>query len=442
MEGKILITKTFGLSQLIYNMQSYGFKDSDLKNTERILFKFIWSTNENQNGIDRISRAVLKNDYEYGGMKVTDVDCLNRAIKLRQFIRAHTANHIISSIQSLITGSNTIKQEYHKITDKEDICSSAQQTLNIITDHNREVYDTLTNDEFESDRNLINEVASLNLNTYLIRKGKMFIACILKQLTNNGVTTLAELIQANEYVKDSNQIKAIKLILGVIPKRLIEIAENYNEEINCDSENLKYILVAPNSRMAISTITVKQLQITLKVALKKIDVIDFNNKLGITNFEQGDILKFRNHCKNSKLRNIYHRLICRDFFTYARMYKYKMTDTDKCPRCSCTETINHLLWECTHARQIWKLYNKFISKLGNEQDSVKEYDNVYKVGSSPAIALVKIKVIQELIQIERPKNWNDEKMDSLVEELIRNERYIAKNKFLLGKFLLKWNLTN
>jgi hypothetical protein len=33
MEGKILITKTFGLSQLIYNMQSYGFKDSDLKNT-------------------------------------------------------------------------------------------------------------------------------------------------------------------------------------------------------------------------------------------------------------------------------------------------------------------------------------------------------------------------------------------------------------------------
>jgi hypothetical protein len=88
------------------------------------------------------------------------------------------------------------------------------------------------------------------------------------------------------------------------------------------------------------------------------------------------------------------------------------------------------------------LYNKFISKLGNEQDSVKEYDNVYKVGSSPAIALVKIKVIQELIQIERPKNWNDEKMDSLVEELICNERYIAKNKFLLGKFLLKWNLTN
>jgi hypothetical protein len=142
-------------------------------------------------------------------MKVTDVDCLNRAIKLRQFIRAHKANHIISSIQSLITGSNTIKQEYHKITDKEDICSSAQQTLNIIIDHNREVYNTLTNDEFESARNLINEVSSLNLNTYLIRKGKMFIACILKQLTNNGITTLAELIQANEYVKDSNQIKAI-----------------------------------------------------------------------------------------------------------------------------------------------------------------------------------------------------------------------------------------
>jgi hypothetical protein len=86
------------------------------------------------------------------------------------------------------------------------------------------------------------------------------------------------------------------------------------------------------------------------------------------------------------------------------------------------------------------LYNNFANKLGNEQDSVKQYDNVYKVGTSPAIALVKIKVIQELIQIERPKNWNEEKMDHLVEELISNERYIAKQKFSLVKFLLKWKL--
>ncbi len=54
MEGKVLIVKTFGLSQIIYNMQSYGFNDAELITIERIIFKFLWSTKDNQNGIDRI----------------------------------------------------------------------------------------------------------------------------------------------------------------------------------------------------------------------------------------------------------------------------------------------------------------------------------------------------------------------------------------------------
>ena len=55
-----------------------------MKSIERIIFKFIWSTSKNSNGIDRISRSIMKNEYEYGGMKVTDVESLDRSIKLRQ----------------------------------------------------------------------------------------------------------------------------------------------------------------------------------------------------------------------------------------------------------------------------------------------------------------------------------------------------------------------
>ncbi len=54
MEGKNLIVKTFGLSQIIYNMQAYGFEKEELTTIERTIFKFLWSTNKNQNGIDRI----------------------------------------------------------------------------------------------------------------------------------------------------------------------------------------------------------------------------------------------------------------------------------------------------------------------------------------------------------------------------------------------------
>jgi hypothetical protein len=179
MEGKILIVKTFGLSQLIYNMQTYEFKQDEIKEVERIIFKFIWSNNDKQNGIDRISRSVMKNDFEEGGMKVTDVECLDRSLKLRQFIRADKSNHVIAKIQALsVRNSNdtaTIRQEYHNITEDECICSSAQTTLNRIIDYNREQYAEMNTFEYETDKNLIEEVSSINIKTFLTRKNKIFI---------------------------------------------------------------------------------------------------------------------------------------------------------------------------------------------------------------------------------------------------------------------------
>jgi hypothetical protein len=103
MEGKNLIVKTFGLSQIIYNMQAYGFEREELTTIERTIFKFLWSTNENQNGIDRIKRAIMKNDFPKGGMKVTDTESLNCSLKLKQFIRANNSNHAISKIQMHLT---------------------------------------------------------------------------------------------------------------------------------------------------------------------------------------------------------------------------------------------------------------------------------------------------------------------------------------------------
>ncbi len=73
-------------------MQSYGFKEPELKSSEQIIFKFIWPTNKNENGIDRISRAIMKNECELWGMKVADVESLklglrNQTMRLLKYIR-------------------------------------------------------------------------------------------------------------------------------------------------------------------------------------------------------------------------------------------------------------------------------------------------------------------------------------------------------------------
>ncbi len=93
----------------------------------------------------------MKNDYSKGGMKVTDVESLDRSLKLKQFIRTYNSNHVISKIQALRTfrlgQGNQIQQEYQDVSKEEAIFQSAQETLNIIIDYNRETYKSIQQEE-------------------------------------------------------------------------------------------------------------------------------------------------------------------------------------------------------------------------------------------------------------------------------------------------------
>jgi hypothetical protein len=231
----------------------------------------------------------------------------------------------------------------------------------------------------------------------------------------------------------------MKIIISTFPKVLVNISKCYNEDINSDNEDMKYMLIAPRTRKNLTTITVKELQVTLKNTLKKIDILAVQNKLGIDNFDEENITSIRSNCKNPKLRNIYFRLIHNDFFTHVKMMKYRMTVTDECPRCNMTETSKHLLWECTHAKNIWSLFNDLMNNVENGQECVNKYEDVFQTCKLPATSIVKMKIIQSLIQIERPMNWNREKLLDIIKDLINVERYNATVSRTINKFKIKWN---
>jgi hypothetical protein len=296
----------------------------------------------------------MKNDYTNGGMKVTDIDCLNKALKLKQFIRSSNTNHPISKIQRYESYNvrSCLQQEYHRISEDEPICQSAQQTLNTIIDYNRQEYTNMEDGKYESDKNLIEEVASINIITYLKRKQKTFHLCMMKEITNLGISTLGELVQALECVNDRKTEKIMNLIAGTFPKVLQNISKCFNEDVNSDLHDLQYLLINNDRRLNINEITTKDLQNTLKIVLKKLEKQDFCTKLKAEHFEDKNIMIFRNSCQNSKLRNIYFRLINNDFYTREKMFKFKMVEDCNCTRCGRTETTKHLLFECQHSKVI------------------------------------------------------------------------------------------
>jgi hypothetical protein len=144
-------------------------------------------------------------------------------------------------------------------------------------------------------------------------------------------------------------------------------------------------------------------------------------------------------CKNIKLRSIYFRLIHNDFYTKVKMKKFKMIESDECLRCGNPETTRHLLWDCHHANNIWTLFNNLLINIGSPQDSVKSYDELYCNASSAAITTLKLKIIQELIQIDRPTNWNKEIILSVILEIIKIEKYISLTNNNLKQYNNKWN---
>jgi hypothetical protein len=111
-----------------------------------------------------------------------------------------------------------------------------------------------------------------------------------------------------------------------------------------------------------------------------------------------------------------------------------MTETDNCPRCGLTETTKHLLWECVHAKKIWEYFNQ-LTQDGN----VSSYEDVFRVNNEYGTVLIKIKTIQELIQIERPKNWTMEKFSEIIRQLICTEKYNATITKTLSKHYKKWS---
>jgi hypothetical protein len=435
LEGKNLIVKTFGLSQLIYNMQTYKFKEEELKQTEKIIFNFLWSTSENPIGIDRIKRAIMKNEYIEGGMSVTDVECLNRALKLRQFIRANNSEHPISKVQTILNGRHKlVKQEYCNPTEEESICFSAQLTINSLTDYNR----TKVYTEESDDISILNEVASINIRDYLIRKNKLFHVCILKSLTDAGIDTLGELMRDFEAETDVNTNKKMKIIISAFPNNLIELASKNNDNTKY-YEDLKYLNISQQLRKEISKITTKEFQNILKIALGKTEKMDFNKKLSVQNFDCSTIVSFRRQCKNAKFRSLFFRLIHNDFFTRERMKRRKMVEDDRCIRCGQIETSKHLLIDCIHARKIWSFFNILMTKSNSTQDIVGEYSDIFKTGQSASITTIKIKLIQVLIQIERPRNWRFNNFKEIIDEIIRIEKYNAVINKNVKKFDSKWN---
>jgi hypothetical protein len=445
-EGKILIVKTFGLSQLIYNLQCYQIAQEELVKIERLIFKFIWSKKwKDHKTVERIKRAILKNNIENGGLNAPDVECLNRSLKLKQFIRSSKSDHPISSLQKYLLANikydKVLNQEYCRFVEDEPIIKCSQVTINKLTDHDRNRnYGSL--EYAMTSKIAIDLASSIKIEEYLKRKNQPFIFCQYRPLQEQSILNLHELILEKETSNNLQNDIRINNTLSVFSDLIIQIAEQYNECNNDeDLEDIYFLDTNLELRNAV-TLNVKELQKMLKMSYNKTENLDIRKKNKLDNFEfnMSSLSTLRKQCKDARSRNIFYRLINNDFFTAERMFKFGMRNNSLCDRCSEIETSKHLLFECRYSMKMWSLYNNVLKTDLNSKFSINRFEDIFNFDTGVRENRLKIKLINELIQIERPTFWSKHKVSSIITEMKAIEKYISlKNKLKSKEYNKIWN---
>ena len=70
---------------------------------------------------------------------------------------------------------------------------------------------------------------------------------------------------------------------------------------------------------------------------------------------------------------------------------------------------------------------------------MNNYENLYRTEDLPILSLIKLKLIQELIQIKRPTNWNKNRTVQIIVSLRNKELYNGELNRDLNKARKRWN---
>ena len=118
--GKILIVKTFGLSQIIFQIQQNYISYQDMTEIDNIINKFIWNKKSESRATGLISKTQLKSTYQKGGLNSPDIYTLNLGLKYKNLIRSLNTRHPISSVYTYLLNQYNFSFDYDPYLSKKE----------------------------------------------------------------------------------------------------------------------------------------------------------------------------------------------------------------------------------------------------------------------------------------------------------------------------------
>ena len=340
--GKILITKTFGISQVIYIMQSFALDERHIKAINASLYKFLWNKHyQAAKAPERIKREIVNTPIDLGGFGMLDIVQLDDSIKLRALGRVLLTKHpFLSLIRNFLDLSGffnpKIKSQADSVTAKA-VRLLKQDRLKLLGDPNLE-------------RNL----------TYISLVKHSRLSDIVNEKSRNSLLLLGLRARGALAVKDLNQteLDRIRKLLPTIAyeeaSRLIPF--NYRTLTSED----KTLYLENKMLKQLSSLTSKQIR-QARSEPSPICIYKFGMILNPTEvLNWGSLIRKLNSVRH---KNVLLRVAHGEIYTKEKLHRYGLADTPACLNCNEVETLQHKIYECGYSHRIWLETLKLTDKL-------------------------------------------------------------------------------
>ena len=368
--GKIHVIKTYGMSQFIFIMKSVGLSTKVLGDINYLFYSFLWKNKmDNKKPCEKIRRSVLCANYEWGGLRMIDMEQLQKSIMLEW-------------AETLLSGENREWKNlalffFRHIGGKTAFrCNSAVkefQGFNTIDSlFWKEVYTTWL--YFSNKKSSASEEASflylndpIYNNKHVKFKGKVVFlpTCMAKgvitignMMTNDRLLTLREFI--NKYgayprnVLDFNVLR--NSLNNVMHKVLLQEQLTLKTRDNVVGQiGRKYFYNCLISDLSLDS--------PLCVGL-------WQRKLGTTIGPKH--WQLVHALKETRLRALSWKVMNNIYPTSISLCKMGLSDTENCKYCYTIDTLEHFFYFCSKVKPLWRAIKSDILRHFNINADINE----------------------------------------------------------------------
>ena len=351
--GKILIVKTFAISQIIFFMQSSNLTEPYLKLFEASIYKFLWNKNlSSSKAPDRIKREIMSTPLKFGGFGMLSIKELDRAIKLKAYGRFLVTKHPF--LMLLRSQSNLTNFFDVKIPKVESVLTEACQFLK---EERLKILDWDLSVQ-ESNLCLVAAVREIMVKDIITPAGKQSIAFLtIRTKATAGMNVRVKDLSRADWVRIARHIKN-RNMLGLLESSL---------SLNVPSDSLLQTSLLPTKRGHLGDLRKLTIKAIRESRLVESDQTICIYKIGLI-LSPGEVQSWTRKLK--KLTSVRHRstllrIAHGEIYSNSRLFKFGLVTSAACNNCdSMHETIAHKILDCPTAKRAWDILNEAKLELG------------------------------------------------------------------------------